>query len=198
MRARAAVRGWWAGHAGCAATKPVLSAGALSSVGEDTVRGSRGRYPPAVAPADATNSWDSARKVLPQDETARHSIASSTHPRWLRLSRRAATPPMYFSSPLAALLSSSPHNMSVRGGLEFQQKLSPQCDARRSMHEWRDGLSSVQVFVISHEVAQAPQCRRSPPPENWRSSAKTGDNTCVSHDCRSHEQVQASHGRTPQ
>ena len=179
-------------------TRRVLSAGVLSSGREDTVRGSRGRCPPAAAPAGATNSSDWARRVLPRAATSRRSIASSTPPRWLRSSRRAATAPMYFSSPLAILLPSSPHEMSVRGPLEFQQKLSPQRDARRSMYEWCDRLASVQPFVISHEVTGPPRCCRHPQPENWRSLTKTGDNVSVSHDCRSFEQVQAGQGRTPQ
>jgi hypothetical protein len=41
--------------------------------------------------------------------------------------------------------------MSAPGGLEFQQNLSPQRDARRSMPAWYDRLTSVQLFVISHE-----------------------------------------------
>jgi hypothetical protein len=41
--------------------------------------------------------------------------------------------------------------MSGPGGCEFQQKLSPQRDARRSLHEGCDRLTSVQLFVISHE-----------------------------------------------
>jgi hypothetical protein len=177
-----------------------VSASPLPSVRADSAPRSGGCCLPSAWPAAATNWLGRARTDRPPADSAPRSIESSIRLRALRRSRlMAATVSMYFSSPRFALLPSSPHEMSARGGSEFQQKLSHQRDARRSVIEWHDGLGSVQVFVISHYPAAAalPKWRRCVAAENWRSPAKTGDNGFVSHRCCRYTQAQASHGRAP-
>ena len=126
-----------------------LSAAILRSAREGNARRTRDRCLPIVSPVAATSSSYQARTDHRSPWIVRHSSESSTQPQSPRSSRQAVPRgSTYFSWPLSSLLPSSPDEMSAPSYLEFQQKLSPQRDARRSMPERYDGLASVQVFAL--------------------------------------------------